>query len=105
VYGEDGNVVEFPPGYEPELWWSISKESSPGRGITRGQAIEIARKYVLAQDWPWLQPVNATRLRRWVLFGPRVWWVITNGSVRGGNCTVTVDEKTGRVLAGRYKSY
>ena len=72
--------------------------------MTREQAIRIAHRYAEAQGWPWLQPVTATRHRRWLL-GPWVWWVITNGSIRGGNCTVTVDEKSGRVLAGGYKSY
>jgi hypothetical protein len=26
VYGEDGERVEVPPDYEPEVWWSRSQE-------------------------------------------------------------------------------
>jgi hypothetical protein len=71
----------------------------------KSEIIEIAKNAVEAEGWPWQQPVVALRRRRWVLFGPAHWEVITFADHRGGNVFLMIDDKTGRVFRKSFRPY
>jgi hypothetical protein len=67
--------------------------------MTREEVIRIARLVVEEEGWPWIEPVVATRERRFLLFGKVSWHIRTNAKHRGANVNVQVDDKTGLVLS------
>jgi len=71
---------------------------------TRTELLSIAQEAAGQQGWPWLEPVSVTKLRRWILFGPVEWQVMTNTNFRGGNIFVVIDDRTKKVLRRGYSS-
>ena len=63
------------------------------------EAIGIARSVAEREGWPWREPIFANRSRTFILFGKRVWHVMTNADHRGGNVNVHIDDATGEVIA------
>ena len=63
------------------------------------EAIAIARSVAEREGWPWTEPIVANRYRTFLLFGKRVWHVMTFADHRGGNVNVHLDDVTGEVLA------
>lgn len=67
----------------------------PEKMLTKEEAIEIAKKAALEQNWPWIEPVNARR--SWLsLF--RNWDIQTNANKLGTNVHITIEGKTGRII-------
>src|SRR5207248_934986 len=67
--------------FERELGMTISPE----------QAIELARACAEERGWPWLEPVDVSRSRAYVLFGRVEYEVRSNAECRGSNARVVVD--------------
>lgn len=72
---------------------------------TRSELIEIARAAAEGEGWPWVEPVEVIKKRRWFLFGAIEWEVITNASNRGGNIFVLIGDETGKVIGKSFYSY
>jgi hypothetical protein len=65
--------------------------------MTRDRAIELARDLARREGWPWLEPIRATRVRRWWL-GSMTWEVVSNADKRGMNARIVIDDSSGRIL-------
>ena len=70
--------------------------------MTKDEAIQIAKTVAEKEDWPWREPVFATRQRTFFFFGPATWYVTTNADQRGGNVNVYIADATGEVLRQGY---
>lgn len=68
--------------------------------MTETQAIEIAREYAAAHNWPWEEPIKCGRRRVW--FASPCWDVRSNADSRGRNVVIVVDEKSKSVSSGRF---
>jgi len=73
--------------------------------MTRDEAIARAKDYALERGWPWRDPVEAWRSRRWLLVGPHEWTVISNADKRGGGARIVLDAKTGAILEAGFMPY
>lgn len=71
----------------------------------RAELIEIARAAAEEEGWPWEGPIQVLTRRRWVLFGPVEWEIMTYTDYRGGNVFVTIDDKTGKVISKSFAPY
>jgi hypothetical protein len=73
---------------------------APPRNLTEEQVLDIARRTVSAEGWPWREPVivgfNAPFFRR-----HGQWEVFTNAHYMGGNVIIRIDDVTGEVV-GKY---
>lgn len=67
--------------------------------MTRDEIILLARAAVEKEGWPWLEPVDAKQIRRFVFFGRRSWRVITNHHAIGCNAWIEIDDETGEILS------
>ena len=72
---------------------------------TRVEIIEIAKTAVKQEGWPWEEPIEVLRRRRWVLFGPVHWEIVTFADHRGGNVFLMIDQKTGKVFRKSFRPY
>jgi hypothetical protein len=72
---------------------------------TRNEIIEIAKRVVQQEGWPWEGPIQVLRRRRWVLFGPVEWEIMTYTDYRGGNVYIMIDDKTGKVIGKSFYPY
>ena len=66
--------------------------------LTRDRAIAIAHATARQRGWPWFGHIEAWCSRKWFLFGPRYWNVVTNADCYGCNVWVMIDDVTGEVL-------
>jgi hypothetical protein len=66
--------------------------------MTRDEVIQRARVTTEAEGWPWREPVQVQHLRRWLLFGPREWHVMTNAQYKGGNVNIWIDDRSGAII-------
>lgn len=66
-----------------------------GEGISKDYAIEIARARCQQEGWPWIEPVH-------VIAGFRVYRIMTNAGMRGGNVFVRVDRRTGEIRSAGF---
>jgi hypothetical protein len=77
----------------------IGQPEAGGRGgLTRDEAIELARQVAKAEGWPWQEPIVASRSRAFVLFGPIRWHIMSNADSRGQNVNVQIDDATRRAI-------
>jgi hypothetical protein len=64
-------------------------------GVSRADALRIAREHCEVQGWPWNEPVL-------VSLGLRCYSLFTNANYRGGNVTVRIDAESGTVLSASF---
>ncbi len=69
--------------------------------MTREEAIWAAQREAEKHGWPWLEPVDARRSRRW-LIGPAVWEVASNAQSKGMNVRIHIEDETGRICRAGY---
>ena len=70
--------------------------------LSANQAIELAREVVLAEGWPWEEPIHAVcRRRGWLGTGARYWEVVSNARSVGNNVSIAIDDESGRVSGRR----
>lgn len=67
-------------------------------GITRADAVEIARKACEKRGIPWREPVSVA----WGIFS---FVVRTNAMCRGANAIINVKRGDGRVVSAHYIPY
>ena len=72
---------------------------------TRNEIIEIAKRVVQQEGWPWEEPIEVLRRRRWVLFGAVQWEIMTYADHRGGNVFIMIDDRTGSVFRKSLRPY
>jgi hypothetical protein len=70
--------------------------------LNQEQAVNIARAAVSEHGWPWLGRVTAQRNRRWLLFGARRWYVLTNADCKGCNARIRIDDTTGAIISASF---
>lgn len=63
--------------------------------IKEREAIEIAKKAALKQNWIWLEPISAER--SWQSFF-RNWDIRTNVDKKGSNIYMTIDGRNGKII-------
>ncbi|MBM3273434.1 hypothetical protein FJY94_09435 [Candidatus Kaiserbacteria bacterium] len=68
--------------------------------MTEADAIDIAAKHAEQQGWPWLEPVECIRRKRW--FSNAVYVIRTNADKRGANVVLTVDAVDGEVREAQF---
>jgi hypothetical protein len=71
-------------------WWLLSREEA---GLSREEALRVAREHVEAQGLPWTEPVKVWR------GPPGCWRVVTNADNCGGNIFMEVTVR-GQVKGG-----
>lgn len=65
-----------------------------------GDCIRLCRIDALEKEWPWLEPVRATRKVRW--WSGKVYWVVeSNSGSRGCAARFEVDDST-RTITKRF---
>jgi hypothetical protein len=69
--------------------------------MTRERAVELAQEVARREGWPWIEPIRATRFRRWWV-GPITWEVVSNADKRGMNVRIVIDGSSGRILEKRF---
>ena len=69
--------------------------------MTAAEAIARARALAETRQWAWLEPISATRARRW-LVGRRRWLVVSNAGAKGASVRVTLDDETGAVIRASF---
>lgn len=67
--------------------------------MTQNEAIAIARQVATAEDWPWREPIIATKSRRFVIAGAAYWHVMSNAGHRGANVYVCIEDRTRSVVS------
>ena len=72
---------------------------------TKSELIEIARAAAEGEGWPWQEPVEVMKHRRWILIGALQWEVMTAAEYRGGNVYIMIDDKTGTVIGKSFFPY
>lgn len=65
--------------------------------MTREATVEKAKAVAEAEAWPWYEPIDVRRYRRW-WFGKAYWEVFTNQGSRGCNVRIEIDDATGKVV-------
>lgn len=70
--------------------------------MTEADAIDIAVKHAEQQGWPWLEPVECKRQKRWL--SNAVYVIRTNAGKRGANVVLTIDAVDGKVKEARFLS-
>jgi len=70
--------------------------------MTEDEVIEIAKATVEQSGWTWLEPIEVTRYRKYILFGSFQWKVRTNSRSLGSIATVILDDDTGEVVSKGY---
>ena len=74
----------------PVRWWLLRQQES---GLSREEALRIAREHVEAQGLAWAEPVKVWR------GSPGGWRVVTNADKTGGNVFMEVTAR-GEVKGG-----
>jgi hypothetical protein len=65
--------------------------------MRRDIAVKLAQELASREGWPWVEPIRATRRRRWWI-GPVAWEVVSNADKRGMNVRIVIDGSSGRIL-------
>lgn len=64
--------------------------------MTEEEVVSIARAEAERQGWPWIEPVLVQSVGS---SGSSQWRVMTNTRYMGGNVSIVVDDRTGRVVS------
>jgi len=72
---------------------------------TKSELIEIARAAAESEGWPWQEPVEVMKPRRWILIGSLQWELMTAAEYRGGNVDIMINDKTGKVIGKSFYPY
>lgn len=77
----------------------MSGDSIAPRGdyVTADEALNLARAVAAAEGWPWQEPVQVRRQRRWLFFGSARWEIWTNADSLGSNVRIVIDDASGEV--------
>jgi hypothetical protein len=59
--------------------------------LSKQQALEIARAECEDRGWPWREPVLAQEHLR-------SYWFVTDWQFKGGNATIAVDYRSGKIV-------
>jgi len=68
--------------------------------MTESEAVSVAKAEADKRDWPWHDPVRATRRRS--LFRGRKWEVVSNADKIGCNVRVLIDDGDGSVIKAAF---
>lgn len=66
--------------------------------MNKDEAIYLAKSTAEEKGYPWREPVIVKKIKKYVIFGPSVWYVMSNANIRGGNINTLIDEKNKCVL-------
>jgi hypothetical protein len=68
--------------------------------MTENEAISVAEAEAAKNDWPWHEPIRASRRRS--LFQGAKWEVVSNADRIGCNVRVLIDDGDGSVITAAF---
>ncbi len=67
------------------------------RKMTTDEVVRLGRTVAEREGWPWLEPIEVSKHRRWWIVGRATWHLVSNANYRSQQVHVHVDDKTGEV--------
>ncbi|MDB5346941.1 MAG: hypothetical protein JWP89_5318 [Schlesneria sp.] len=70
--------------------------------MTQDEAIAIARQVATSEGWPWCEPIEAMKSRRFVIAGAWYWHILSNANYRHTNVYMCIDDETKSIISKRF---